>query len=219
MEDENILKLITMYDSVAEKYDSFAAGGQYKCPIWLKEKLLDLDFPKPKILDLGCANGYLGKLAKEIFKTSFIWGVDVSPKMIEELKKGGLYDNSMIWDLNNGVPFTEAEVFDIVFAFGVFEFIKNPIIALKGISKTMKIQGRLFASFECYDPEKNSEKTVLNTKVGIVRYLRSIEDVRVLLKEAMLEIISYDKIKAYKSPSTGAEIDYFVCEIKRDRNI
>ena len=37
-----------------------------------------------------------------------------------------------------------------------------------------------------------------------------------LLKEAKLEAVSYDKITAYKSPTTGIEIDYFMCEIKRE---
>ncbi len=96
----------------------------------MKEKFAGLNFLKPNILDLGCANGYLGKVVKEVFKNSSISGVDISPKMIEELKKGGLYDNSIIGDLNAGIPVVEAEIFDIVLALGVFEFIKNPSIAL-----------------------------------------------------------------------------------------
>lgn len=49
---EDILKLTAVYDNIAEKYDSFALGGEYKCPDWLKKKLADLNFLKPNILDL-----------------------------------------------------------------------------------------------------------------------------------------------------------------------
>ena len=219
IEKQNALKLTATYDSIAEKYDSFAEKGLYKVPIWLKEKFEGLNFSKPNILDLGCANGYLGKIVKEKFENSSIVGVDISPKMIEELKKGELYDNAVIWDLNAGLPAVEAGIFDIVLAFGVFEFIKNPSSALKRVGEAMKTHGRFFTSFECFNPKKHSEKIVTDSRIGFPRYSRSLKDVQDLLKEAKLEIVVYNKVTAYKSPTTGIEIDYFMCEIKRDRNV
>ncbi|MBI4801508.1 MAG: methyltransferase domain-containing protein [Elusimicrobia bacterium] len=215
----DIAKLTAVYDSVADKYDSFAAGGRYIGPGWLKQKLSGLNFLKPNILDLGCANGYLGRAAKEVFANCSLFGVDVSGGMIEELKKAGLYENAIIWDLNAGIPFIEAEVFDIVFALGVFEFIKDPLPVLQGITGAMELHGRLFVSFECFDPAKNPDRTVTDPRIGFPRYLRALEEIRALLAKAKLEIVSCEKQTAYKSPSTGAEVEYFMCEIKRDRNL
>ncbi len=217
--DAHVQKLTSTYDTVAPSYDTFAEKGTYAIPVWLKAKLQDIKLIKPAILDLGCANGSLGAIASRHFGGCSLIGVDVSPGMITELKKLAVYKNSMVWDLNRGVPFIESELFDLVFAFGVLEFVKNIDLTLGGIAETLKPTGSLLCSFECFDEVKGGAKVITDPRIGFPRHLYTEEDVKAILHRHKLEVVSCERITAYKSPSTGAEVDYFIVQAKRDRNL
>ena len=217
--DIHMQKLTSTYNTVAPAYNTFAEKGSYAIPGWLKAKLPNLKLLKPDILDLGCANGNLGEIAAHNYGQCDMVGVDVSPVMISELRKRSVYKNSMVWDLNKGLPFIESEFFDLVFAFGVLEFIKNIDLTLSGIAETLKPTGSLLCSFECFDELKGGAKVITDPRIGFPRYLYTEEDVKTMLRRHKLEAVSSERITAYKSPSTGAEVQYVLMQVKRDRNL
>lgn len=216
---EQVKKLTATYDTVAPGYDGFAEKGQYAVPKWLAAKLREIRLVRPVILDLGCANGNLGRLAADRFGRCTLAGLDISPAMIAELRKRGLYKNSMVWDLNKGLPFIEAELFDLAFAFGVLEFVKDPGVVLDGLAEVLKPTGSLLCAFEVFDEKAGGEKAVTDPRIGFPRFRYTEEDVKGLLRARKLALVSCERLTAYKSPSTGAEVDYLLVHAKRDKSL
>ena len=217
--DAHIQKLTSTYNTVAPAYDTFAEKGNYAIPGWLNAKLQGMKLIKPNILDLGCANGNLGAIAARHFGECGLIGVDVSPVMITELKKREIYKNSMVRDLNKGLPFIEAEFFDLVFAYGVLEFVKEIDLVLSGIAEVLKPTGNLLCSFECFDESKGGEKVIDDPRIGFPRRLYTEEDVKIMLRRHKLEVVSCERITAYKSPSTGVDVAYLLMQVKKDRGL
>jgi len=142
-------------------------------------------------------------------------GVDISPKMIDELKKAGAYDEARVWDLSMGLPFVKKDAFDIVLAIGFLEFIKQPELLLTGVSSCLKSSGQCLASFEVYDRNKYSSRIVDNPGAGFPRYLYDLEDIDSLAKASGLRINSCENITAYISPTTGELREYRVLSFIR----
>ena len=71
-----------------------------------------------RVLDLGCAGGYMGFALKD-HKRCFVAGVDVAPV------KAGL-DDFRLHDLNSGVPPVANNEFDVVLMLDVIEHLNRP---------------------------------------------------------------------------------------------
>ena len=72
-----------------------------------------------RVLDLGCAGGYLGSaLRKE--KSCHVTGMDINPV------QDGTIDEFRFWDLNSGVPAIEAQQFETVVMLDVIEHLNRP---------------------------------------------------------------------------------------------
>lgn len=217
--DEHLSKLTATYDAVAPAYDNFAEKGRYAVPAWLSAKLPEFKLIRPRILDLGCANGNLGQIASDRYPGCILSGLDVSPVMISELNRRGRYRGAMSWDLNRGLPFTEAEYFDLAFAFGVLEFLKDPGPMFSALAEVLKPTASLLCSFEALDESSGEERSVTDPRIGFPRFRYSEADVRALLARHKFSVASCERRTAYKSPSTGAEVDYLLVHARRDRNL
>jgi 2-polyprenyl-3-methyl-5-hydroxy-6-metoxy-1,4-benzoquinol methylase len=89
---------------------------------------------KENILDIGCGAGYYSIIIKEKGATPF--GIDISPKMIEELKKNNI--EGCVADVEN---LQLNKKFDKVFCSGALDFTKSPKAAMKCMSKHTKKGG------------------------------------------------------------------------------
>jgi SAM-dependent methyltransferase len=71
-----------------------------------------------KVLDLGCANGFLGTQIKK--RNNEVYGVEVNAAAAARAKTAGLFVRQA--DLNEGIPF-ENRSFDVVFGAHIFEYV------------------------------------------------------------------------------------------------
>jgi predicted TPR repeat methyltransferase len=203
------------YDAMSDKYTRITETVKYGIPKWLESRL-DGAVPEfPAVLDLGCANGFLGSIVRRRFPGSRLTGLDISPKMIEELRKAGAYDEARVWDLSLGLPFEKKDAFDLVLAIGFLEFLKDPVILLSAVSSALKPEGRCLASFEVFDRSKYASKTADNPEAGFPRYLYDPEDIDSMAKASNLRVRSREKITAYTSPTTGELREYHVLSLSR----
>jgi SAM-dependent methyltransferase len=75
--------------------------------------------PGARVLDLGCAGGYLGSALRKQ-KRCYVTGMDINPV------KEGTLDEFRVWDLNTGVPAIEANQYEAVVLLDVIEHINRP---------------------------------------------------------------------------------------------
>jgi len=105
-----------------------------------EEKIFEL-LPKKlkgiKVLDVGCATGYLGqKLEKRGAKVS---GIDISTSVIKLARK--VLTRAEVVDLNNQKIPCPKSSFDIVIASEVIEHLMNPFDVIKEISRVLRKDG------------------------------------------------------------------------------
>jgi methionine biosynthesis protein MetW len=100
--------------------------------------------PDSKVLDIGCAGGYLGeKMIKE--KNCEVWGIEPDVKYYEEAIKKGykiIYNTKIEEALNN----IANEQFNYILIGDVLEHLADPEKILLSITKLLKDGGRLVVS-------------------------------------------------------------------------
>lgn len=90
-----------------------------------------------KILDIGCATGYLGKAVK--LNNNYVCGVEISPIAAEESKK--VLDNVAVGNIELiDLPYKE-NYFDIVICSDILEHLFSPELVLNKIYKYLKREG------------------------------------------------------------------------------
>ena len=90
------------FDQVAPRYDQMVLGElDYRGHRHLRilASRLEGQLVRPlSILDLGCGTGLAGECFKDLAMGGRLDGVDISPAMIEEARKRGLYDGLIVAD-------------------------------------------------------------------------------------------------------------------------
>jgi len=105
--------------------------------------------PGSALLDGGCGSGLLSALASE--RGFVVTGVDVSEAFIEYARGRKTGANFLIGDLRE-LPFA-AESFDAMVGCNSFQFVPNPVTAVREAGRVLRPSGRLaIASFD--DPTK-----------------------------------------------------------------
>ncbi|MGB3717251.1 MAG: bifunctional glycosyltransferase/class I SAM-dependent methyltransferase [Candidatus Promineifilaceae bacterium] len=95
----------------------YKAKLNFHSPHWL---VLNLVKPKSRVLDLGCAGGYLGQALQEK-KDCYVTGVDLYPPSEEASS-----DRFIIHDLDEGLPDIDYADFDYILVLDVIEHLKSP---------------------------------------------------------------------------------------------
>ncbi|MCX5712073.1 MAG: class I SAM-dependent methyltransferase, partial [Candidatus Omnitrophica bacterium] len=88
-----------------------------------------------RILDLGCAEGYIGNM---LFNKIDV-GLDLGIEELKKAKQQPAYRNFVAADARN-IPF-KAEAFDIIFSNSVIEHIAELDRVLDGVSRVLADQG------------------------------------------------------------------------------
>ncbi|MBV9295490.1 MAG: glycosyltransferase [Acidobacteriaceae bacterium] len=85
-----------------------------------------------RVLDLGCAGGYMGSVLRET-KHCSVTGVDVTPP------QRGTVDEFWIHDLNLGVPRIRAQDYDVVLMLDVIEHLNKPEAFLEELRQALAL--------------------------------------------------------------------------------
>lgn len=123
-----------VWDNISESWSNFRQK-----PI---RNLENLNWETGKILDIGCGN------CRNLlpFKKLECYGVDFSPKMIENAKKFCKKNNLNV-NLKKGnvvkLPFKN-NFFDYILSIAVLHHLKNPELGIKEIYRVLKPKGQVY---------------------------------------------------------------------------
>ncbi|MFC1915613.1 class I SAM-dependent methyltransferase [Chloroflexota bacterium] len=135
---------------VQEYYDSFLASepGKHSSLAEFRARfdpimsyLANIGRPHLKILDVGCGTGMA---AEKLRKFGDVYGVDLSPKSIKELKENRRCDDACV-SMAEKLPF-KSNIFDVVVCTELIEHLLDPSAALAGMNYVLKPDGCLFLS-------------------------------------------------------------------------
>ena len=107
-------------------------------------KIFDMVDTSDKVLDVGCATGYLGKKLKTD-KGCYVVGIEFDAYMAEMAKLG--CDQVIVKDAEelDEIPFPEG-FFNVMIFADVLEHLTNPAVVLKGFSRYLAPEGYVIAS-------------------------------------------------------------------------
>lgn len=112
-----------LFDGMVDGYDQhIVAELKYKLPRDVAASIKAL-YPDGKynVLDLGCGTGLLGACLGRI--EGAMIGVELSPRMIEQAARHGVYDRFHNVDLVDALRETPAALYDVVAALDVFIYV------------------------------------------------------------------------------------------------
>ncbi len=98
---------------------------------------------KSKLLELGCATGFMSKYFTQV-KQCQVFGVEIDPEMAKIAAKS--CENILIGDLDQPQTWSKIQAvspFDVVFASAIIEHLKDPWNTLQLIKQVLKPQGVL----------------------------------------------------------------------------
>ncbi len=92
--------------------------------------------PGARVLDLGCAGGYLGAALRKQ-KHCYVMGMDINPV------KAGSLDEFRLWDLNTGIPAIEVDQYQAVVMLDVIEHLNRPEAFLEELRQRLSTNASL----------------------------------------------------------------------------
>lgn len=194
------------YEKISGNYDAIAEQGKYSVPKKLVEWMSDKFNQNFRALDLGCANGFIGQTMTEAGCKWQFYGIDFSAAMVHECQQRGLYRSALKADLNFGLPVVEDNIFNVVIATGVAEFIEDGAHLMSEVSRVLTRDGVVAITFEKTTPESVPRGEVQPS--GVVKFHYSKNQVESLINNAGLKIEKYEEFDAYFSPTFKKWIPY-----------
>ena len=210
------------YDEIAESYDEFVGGAEYRVPAWLIDEVGKKygaggrSAPRA-VLDLGCGNGYLGKRLQDanVVDVRF-FGCDFSREMVEQCRSSGRYEAALTYDLNRGVPIVESELFDIVLACGCLEFLESCEELVTGVRRVLRPGGSTLLTFQRRQAGDQVAEVPGRGHAGrLETRTYSTEEVETLLVSNGLAVRSLRTDVGYRSPTTGRNVPYILVHAER----
>jgi predicted TPR repeat methyltransferase len=170
----------TLFDQYAPRFDRALADLSYSAPEKLHEAVTRHGARFGTMLDLGCGTG----LAGAAFRPHVDWlvGVDLSPRMVEEARKKGLYDRLSVGDVAaflTGEPERSAH---LVIAADVFAYIADVTEVCAAVARVLSDGGLFGFTVETHD----GKGAIVGPKM---RYAHSTDFVRSAIGEAGLTLV------------------------------
>ena len=113
---------------------------RYSSHYWIL-KLLDRETEPTKILDVGTASGYLGKILKH--RGNYVAGIEYDPATAEKAKQ--YYDSFRVADIES-FEFPYRREFDYILFADVLEHLRDPAAVLRRCIPSLKESGKIIIS-------------------------------------------------------------------------
>ena len=140
-----------LFDQFAPRFDRSLAALDYQTPALIAEALIASGAAparRLKVLDLGCGTDLSGLRLQPFARR--LEGLDLSPRMLAEARKRGLYDALHEADLLDWLP-GKAASFDLIVAADVLNYLGDLAPALAAMRAALAPGGRMAFSVEAGD--------------------------------------------------------------------
>ncbi|WP_316977206.1 class I SAM-dependent DNA methyltransferase [Shumkonia mesophila] len=135
----------TLFDQYAPRFEESLIGQlAYQAPFQLRAALdavAPVTAPEGRVLDLGCGTGLAGEALRH--RAAWLEGVDLSPAMVEQARRKGIYDRLEIGDAVAALMGAK-DRFDSVVAADVMIYFGNLAPLLAAVRRAL-VPGGCFA--------------------------------------------------------------------------
>lgn len=175
----------TLFDQYAPRFDRALADLGYAAPALLREAVTAHGTRFGTMLDLGCGTG----LAGAAFRPHVDWliGVDLSPKMIEEARRKGLYDKLIVGDIAQFLGEQGPAGAYVVIAADVFAYVADVAEVCAAVARVLGDGGLFGFTVEMHA----GEGAVVGPKM---RYAHSEPFVREAIADAGLTLVDLSRV-------------------------
>lgn len=197
-----------LFDQYASYYDQHIKESlHYEVPGILRSAFATILKDKKgagRILDLGCGTGLCGVYFRDMARE--LIGVDLSPKMIEEAKRRGAYDDLVIEDLLDYLKDVNVttEPFDIIISGDVFVYFGDLELTFKRVAHALVPGGYFGFTTESLDALDEAADDAKATSGDLAsqnyrlnptgRFSHASAYIKNTLKQAGFEVILAEKI-------------------------
>ncbi len=178
-----------LFDSMSDGYDQhIVAQLKYKLPREVARAIKTL-YPESKlnVLDLGCGTGLLGACLGRV--DGAMIGVEVSPRMIEQAARHGVYDRFHNVDLLDALRETPASLYDVIAALDVFIYVGDIAGAVPDAFRVLRDGGRFI--FSCETASESEADLVLRPTM---RYAHKVSQVEALCRAAGFDSVAVESM-------------------------
>ncbi|HLF85663.1 MAG TPA: tetratricopeptide repeat protein [Nitrospiria bacterium] len=178
----------TLFDYCAKRFeDQLVKKLEYRSPTLLRQaldSLLNEGQRFQNAIDLGCGTGLSGMAFRPI--VNHLSGIDISPNMIEEAGRKGIYDSLQVGDIHDFLRETD-EKYDLFIATDVLVYIGNLLPIFSSV-RDSSLGGAYFVFLtESIDSSSSPQgKDYLLRQTG--RYAHSLSYIKSLAREYNFEI-------------------------------
>jgi predicted TPR repeat methyltransferase len=188
-----------LFDQYAARYDrALVEELAYCAPRLLRDAVERIKAARGlpakfrRMLDLGCGTGLAGAAFAKLCDAMF--GIDLSPAMIEQARCKNLYGGLLVADLAEALEREQARA-DLIVAADAFVYLADLEPVCRAAARVLATGGVLAFTTETHE----GAGIVLGEKL---RYAHSVEHVRVALEAAGLSVLSL----AAASPRTEGAV-------------
>ncbi len=198
-----------LFDGFAERFDAeLAEGLDYRTPDLLAAALREAGAPagQGRGLDLGCGTGLSGVALAPL--TRRLEGLDLSPRMLAQARRRGVYAALHLADLLQWLP-AHPGAFDLIAAADVLNYLGDLRPALAGIAAALRPGG--LAAFSLEAGEGGGAPFALG---ATMRYRHDPGHAAVLAAEAGFEVVA--RSRATLRRERGAPVAGVLMVLRRD---
>jgi predicted TPR repeat methyltransferase len=177
----------TLFDQYAPRFDRALADLKYSAPDLLRDAVTAHGTHFGTMLDLGCGTGLAGAALRQ--HVDWLVGVDLSPKMIDEARKKGLYDRLAVGDIAQFLANEQQSSAHLIIAADVFAYIADFAEVCSAVARALAPGGLFGFTVESHD----GEGAIVGAKM---RYAHGERFVRAAIADAGLTLL---ELKAVSS--------------------
>jgi predicted TPR repeat methyltransferase len=175
----------TLFDQYAPRFDRALADLGYAAPALLREAVTAHGTRFGTMLDLGCGTGLAGAAFRP--HVDRLIGVDLSPNMIGEARRKGIYDRLVVGDIAQFLAEQPVASADLVIAADVFAYVADFAEVCAGVARVLGDDGLFGFTVETHA----GEGAVVGPKM---RYAHSETFVRETIADAGLMLVDLSRV-------------------------
>lgn len=202
-----------VFDDYSERYDQHMRTQLgYRAPEFIRMSILAAATPPLAdcaLLDLGCGTGLMAEALRAVTRVAH--GVDLAPKMIQQARARGLYEQlfegelvAMLADQTRGLP-----CYDLITAADVLVYIGDLAPLMNAAVERLTPAGMLAFSVEEHDGDSGDGYALATTG----RYAHSRDYIARTARACGLSVHTFDR--AHVRLERGQPVHGLVCVLKR----